>query len=257
MSLFTLVPYYWVSTFQKISLSGYSLKITHLKWHKHTFFFGLGLWSAGLGQRRCLSFCLFCVVFIKTPMLVQLLKKKVAALSNWQLPKSCPAVSLWNSRNLYTNTCRKKGIVIVLTRRIGPRSHEVCCHSILCMFKIDWQITTEIRTFSANFKRFPRPLKAISKEAKAIFGTSRTNAFHRYPYCWGAIKTKRNGKYGYCFLNKDKKAWAGYELLPVPAPLQRCSRPRPCQRPWTPLWCHHLIRSSVATYTQLLLFAFL
>ena len=26
---------------------------------KHTFFFGLGLWSAGLGQRRCLSFCLF------------------------------------------------------------------------------------------------------------------------------------------------------------------------------------------------------
>ena len=71
-----------------------------------------------------LSVFVLCVS--KTPMLVQLLKKKVAALSNWQLPKSCPAVSLWNSRNLYTNTCRKKGIVIVLTRRIGPRSHEVC-----------------------------------------------------------------------------------------------------------------------------------
>ena len=79
-----------------------------------------------------------------------------------------------------------------------------CCHSMLCMFKMEWQIITKVRTFSANFKLLPQPLKAIAKEAQAIFGTSRTYAFRRYPYCWGAIKTKRNGKYGYCFLNKDE-----------------------------------------------------
>ena len=80
-------------------------------------------------------------------MLVQLLKKKVAALSNWQLPKSCPAVSLWNSRNLYTNTCRKKGIVIVLPRRIGPRSQEVCW-----LPNLSTSTQIPIRTFSRNPK---------------------------------------------------------------------------------------------------------
>ena len=68
-------------------------------------------------------------------MLVQLLREKIAALSIyhvfWQLllcdslqRSSC--YDTWvNSRNLYTSARTEEGIVIVLTRRIGPTFQEV------------------------------------------------------------------------------------------------------------------------------------
>ena len=96
---------------------------------EHTFFFGLGLWSAGLGQRRCLSFCLFlCCVYQNSYASTAVKEKGSSTVYVTAAKKAAqlPAVSLWNSRNLYTNTCRKKGIVIVLTRRIGPTFEEVC-----------------------------------------------------------------------------------------------------------------------------------